>query len=485
VYSNEELDARHVSVRNTELTRFGFVGNPCTLSDLTIEQCRTVLLEFQGIEDSLMLSDLTIRDCEWGEFWNGGPVLLRGWPTLADSILIERNRMNRGLGMFNQLDMLYVDSRIPGGHVNDLTVRQNVIGDSLPAGAGEEEAYGRFIRLLDLQSLDVKNLKVLDNTIHDGIIFPTQRNNRQGMMTRFINGRPGVYTLENLEFSGNLVIDHTDFSPMSPDGYEGSQGRSLNINMGGGLADSVYLRNASFINERMPNHAPESSTIGGMSVGSVLFVDINQADHFQAENIVVRDCDDGGIMVDSHADNMIWRNVEVVDVNRRGLCIEDWNAYEGIHEISNVWISGIVEQDMYQNYPYAWCYQQPLAVYGSGEHIRVSQVTVTNSNTTTCLLGEAGWTNCMFFGNQYEHFFVPNGSSEESWFRYCNVPVEVTGEHNMRNINPVFHPAQGSPWLDPRGLFAATSDTRVALSHPSWKRTGLMSANPIFLTAGL
>lgn len=448
VFSNRDLDARRITLKNSERTRFDFAGDPCALSDLTVEQCHAVLIGLQSLADTLRLSNLKVSDCEWGEFWNTGAALVRGWPTLADSILFEGNRMNRGLGMFNQLDMLFIDSMIPGGHVNDLTVRQNVIGDSLPAGAGEEEAYGRFLRPLMLQSIDVKNLKVLDNTVHDEAIRPTQRLNRDGMMVRYLNGRGGVYSLENLEFSGNLVVDHEDFSFLDPDGYSASQGRSIHFNIGGGSVDTVYVRNASFIDERLPNHTPECSTIGGMSVGSVLYVDINQAGLFQAENIVVRDCDDGGIMVDSHADNLIWRNVEIVDVNRRGLCIEDWNAYEGIHEISNVWISGVEEQDMYQIYPYEWCYQQPISIYGSGEQIRVSQVTVVACSTTTFMSSEAVWTNCSYTDNEFDHFFNPAGHSEASWFRYCNMPVEVPGEHLILNTDPVFDTESGPPWLD-------------------------------------
>ncbi len=324
------------------------------------------------------------------------------------------------------------------------------MGDSLPPGAGEEQNYGRFIRPLLLQSLDVNHLSVLNNVVHDEVLRPAQRYNKDGVMVRYMNGRPGTYTLENLVFSGNLVVEHADFTEHDPDGYSANQGRSLEVNVGGGFADTVYIRNALFENERMPNHTPETSTIGGMSVGSVLLVDVNQAGLIQVENIVVRDCDDGGIMVDSDADNLIMRNIEIENVNRRGLCVEDWNAHQGVHELSNIWISNVHEQDMYLSYPYTWGYQHPIAVYGDGPLIRVSQVTVDSCSSTVFTLSEAEWTNCSITNTEYQFFYVPDEyCCDESWFYYSNVPQYIQGESLLINANPGFDTVLGPPWLAP------------------------------------
>jgi hypothetical protein len=449
------LIAEDVTLRNTSYGRFSLMSSSdASYRNITMEQCRSVRFGLTAADDSLHVSDVQIRNCMWGDWWSTG-VSIGSSPLVLDSLVFENNRIVKGAETSGLSSLIRIASWPRVGHFENVVVRENMVGDSIPPGAGEVNGYATWVRLLDMVGVKVKGLKVLNNVIHDAYRGPSLRYNRDGMFALFQGG--GLNTVfEDAEFANNLVVDHGEFSPNDPDGYHASQGRSIRFLLGryneeGIPTDTTLIRNLVFRNERMPNHPPETGGLGNMSVGSVLQVKTTFfSSVFKMENVIVRDCDDGGIYMFLEGQNSTVRNIQVENVARRGLCVEDWNAYEGTHEISNVWISGVQEQDMYLPYPYTWCYQQPMSVYGSGELIRVSNVTIEACSTNVFMLSEALWDNCTITNNQFNYFYSPMESCcDESYFRYSNLPVEVAGEHLMIDVDPAFDSQLGPPYLDP------------------------------------
>ncbi len=446
------LNAEDVSLRNTSHGRFSLTSSSdATYRNITMEHCRSVHFGLTAADDSLHVSDVQIRNCMWGDWWSTG-VSIDSSPLVLDSLVFEHNRIIKGAETSGLSSLMRVGSWPQTGRVENVIVRENMVGDSIPPGAGDADGYSTWVRLLDMVGINVKALKVLDNVIHDAYRGPSLRYNRDGMFALYQGA--GLNTVfEDAEFADNLVVDHGEFSPTDPDGYSASQGRSIRFLLGryneeGIPTDTTLIRNLVFQNERMPNHAPETGGIGHMSVGSVLEVKTSFfSSVLQMENVIVRDCDDGGIYMFLQGQNSTVRNIQVENVARRGLCVEDWNAYEGTHEISNVWISGVKEQDMYLPYPYEWSYQQPIAAYGSGELIRVSNVTVEACSSRVGMWGEADWDNCLFHDNQFTHFFAPAGTIESNTFNYSVLPEEMPGQSNLIGVDPIFNEEHGSPFL--------------------------------------
>jgi hypothetical protein len=458
------LSADNVSLRNTSHGRFSLTSSSdASYRKIHMEQCKSVRFGLTAADDSLHVSDVQIRNCMWGDWWSTG-VSIDSSPLLLDSLVFEHNRIVRGADNNSLVSLVRVGSYSRIGHFENVVVRENVVGDSIPPGAGEDHGYATWVRLLEMNQIRVKGLKVLDNVLHENYLLSTQRFSHNGVLSVYTGGENTVF--EDAEFANNLIIDHQAFSPSDPDGYSASQGRSIRFLLGryneeGIPTDTTLIRNLIFRNERLPNHTPETGGLGNMSVGSVLEVRTSLYQSvLQMENIIVRDCDDGGIYMFLEGQNSTVRNIQVENVARRGLCVEDWNAYEGRHEISNVWISGVKEQDMYLPYPYTWCYQQPMSVYGSGDRIRVSNVTIEACSSNVFMLSEAMWDNCTITNNQFNYFYSPMESCcDESYFRYSNLPVEVAGEHLTLDVDPVFDSQLGPPYLD-------TSSPLIDAGHP-------------------
>jgi hypothetical protein len=448
------LTAEDVSLRNTSYSIFALMSSAdASYQNIRMEQCRSVSFGLTAADDSLHVSDVQIRNCMWGDWWSTG-VSIDSSPLVLDSLVFEHNRIVRGADNNSLVSLIRVGSYPRIGHFENVLVRENMVGDSIPPGAGEDHGYATWVRLLEMNQISVNGLKVLDNVLHENYLLSTQRFSHNGVLSVYSSGENTVF--EDAEFANNLIIDHQEFSPSDPDGYNASQGRSIRFLLGryneeGIPTDTTLIRNLVFRNERMPNHTPETGGLGNMSVGSVLEVRTSLYQSvLQMENVIVRDCDDGGIYMFLQGQNSTVRNIQVENVARRGLCVEDWNAYEGTHEVSNVWISGVQEQDMYLPYPYTWCYQQPMSVYGSGELIRVSNVTIEACSTNVFMLSEALWDNCTITNNQFNYFYSPMESCcDESYFRYSNLPVEVAGEHLMIDVDPAFDSQLGPPYLDP------------------------------------
>ncbi len=448
------LSADKVLLRNTSYSRLSLTSSSeASFRNIRMEHCNAVVFGLTAAEDPLHASNVQIRNCMWGDWWSTG-VIIDSSPLFLDSLVFENNRIVRGTSNGSLISTMRISSHQAGGLLSNTLIRQNMVGDSIPQEAGEEDGYASWVRLLDLRQINVRDLRVVDNVIHDRWITQSaQRYSRRGVLALYEGGEYSIF--EDAKFANNLIVDHTEFSPSDPDGHPANQGRSIRFGLGryneqNIPTDTTIIRNVIFQNERSPNHVPEAGGIGHMSVGSVMEVNCSWWHSvLLVENITVKDCDDGGIYMFLQGANTTIRNIEVENVSRRGLFIEDWNAFEGTHEISNVWISGVHEQDMYLPYPYTWSYQQPMSVYGSGDVVQVSNVTIEACSTNVMMLSEATWINCTITDNQFNYFYSPMESCcDESFFMYSNLPVDVPGQHLMLSVDPVFDSELGAPYLD-------------------------------------
>lgn len=472
VLSNDTLLVDRVIVRRVLQSVTDFVGyNSCKISDVAIENCITVDVYAGCLFDTLSVQRLFTRECLWDGSSTGVGVNFSGYAIVADSLSFECNRIYKDAGETYSPTMVYIASSPMHGSVSNLALRDNASGDSLPEGAGED--FNQMCRMLEMHGTDVQNLEVVRNTMHLGERVGAERTGVHGPLVKSVSLGDSL-TMENLIFADNLIIDHQDYSDMDPDGYITGQGRSLYVLLGND-DPRLVLRNARFMNERLPNHAPENSGIGTISIGSTMCVDASWGTRsVLLEDIQIQNCDDGGLYVNDYATNSILRNFSIVNVNRMGLRYEAWRANLGAHEVSNGWIQGVNEQDMYLSYPYDWSLQRPISVYGTGDNLEVSQITVASCSTTSFTLSEFGWKNSLFYDNEYEHFFVPFAGPSGSTFQYCFVPEVLPGSQNLIGDAPNFDPFLGAPYLaadspcidagDPNPIYSDPEDP----ANPDW-----------------
>ncbi len=446
--SGDSLVVKDLSVRNCDLMWISLIAdsNVC-VSDFQLLDCRNVAPVIKCLSGRLSCSNLRFEDNFWMSEHAFYGVWLNGELAIIDSIQFLNNRMNLADGESSST-IARIASYSERGSVSNMIMRYNTVDDSIPEG----DSYGE---LAWLTSVNLLNSEFTDNHLH---LNPSQNASREGVeggMVKVTVLLPEEYVMQNVRFEDNLVTDRRDFSVLPDAYYPGIFGRSLYF-IGTNSADTLTIRDLYFRNERSPNIAPEYSTTAGLAgVGNTFYLQAHpNVQCLTMENINIIDCDDGGMYVESGAWNQRLSGFQIVNVNRMGLLYDAYNADQGIHEISNGWIHNIVEQLAYMPYPYIWSIQRPAVITQDGDHLQLSNVTITDCFTNCFMITNAEWRNSIFSGNTYDHLFVPYYGDLGSSFSYCNLQEEMPGSFNQLDQDPLFDGAQppmlsqSSPCID-------------------------------------
>ena len=260
-------------------------------------------------------------------------------------------------------------------------------------------------------------------------------------------GEEGAQRLEDLLFENNFVDDLDDYSDLHPlKAPYMNLGREIYGTSQSGLSFSnVVIRNS-----QQPNHTPELYAPAYMTrstSGCCMYV---YADRVTMKDILLENCDDGGIEIHGTVDYESYENIVLRDVRRSGF------KYGRQATFRNVLIENV---DAVDNYMYLTpsnlsdTEQSALYSYCSNTNVQLYNVTITECDGMRRPIrfrqGEPTvFTvfNSILTGNTYE--MLSEGDLAATW-SHCYVQEAVEGEGNLLGNDPLFDPERGIPFLAP------------------------------------
>ncbi len=398
-----------------------------TARDVRVQNCFNVsggVLRIQG--DTLVARNIYISDNLNQGTDNGNANSIYGVSYLdIDSLYIQRNRVffqGDGAGTVSSYD----------GTVRNLHVTDNVVGDSLV-----QDARGMIF--------EVNNVDVIDSEFSRNVILngPVEGGEApwSGNVVSSGAGRDTV-RWRNCRFEDNFTHDPDDYSQIQ--NPRPNIARALLLNSGN---DNEYIemRDCVFRNNRQPNHAPEwaGMDLWHRSVGSTVeFVSSGPGKHYELHNILMEDCDDGGIWIDDGPSGVIMNQVVVRRTNRFAVQIVGPDTLSMV----NCLFEDITEQDNYIPFPYTDSYQDVLTAGVVPGETSLHNVTVTNCSMSKLFTGPLDFRNSIVWGNDYD--VLSDQWYEAPEFSTSIVQPGMTGSNNTLE-DPLFDEELGVPYLSP------------------------------------
>jgi hypothetical protein len=280
-------------------------------------------------------------------------------------------------------------------------------------------------------------------------------------------------TIEGVEISHNVVIDHANYwaiiEALGPDDIGPNHaGRALFLLLGD--TRQAIVRNCIFHDNRMTAVIPETNSPLGL--GSTVRIEggsenIPWRTRLLVENCSFTDNDEGCLQIFGHSRSEV-RNCVIRGPHRYGL----WLGTE-LCEVENVQIDSVRARD----FACTWLPSHQAAVvfaavYGSPQQTEVRNLTITNSSVRNLLIGDiveypqSIMRNCLIANNSFQHLeahwgIIPYDQPIE--FLSCFLPVEPTvGDGNLIGLDPGFDPELGYPFLANTSVCIDSGDSSLA-----------------------
>jgi len=366
--------------------------------------------------------NILVRDCFITESSTSNLFMLSADFITADSIVSMNNRTNQSVSGVTIYPRPYSDSQ-----VSRLYVRNNISGDSL-AGGGD--------RAVELWNCSLYDSEITGNvSIHGGTRYGS------AVWLDYRSDDPeDTLHIENCVISDNLEVDIDDYSDAGPSHVYGANlGRALFLD---GDPYHAVLRNLIFRNNRQPNHVPEHMDEFGVvqGLGNTVYTSLNSRANVWAENIVVEDCDDGGLIIGA-PDTAYYHNIVVTNTSRFG-----FSPIAGLHgEACNIWIHGIEALDYIPGY-----YTDQRAFWPS-RILNTHNVTITGCTMPYLFGRNSRVDNAVLWGNEYQSLVWPDSNlwypaERPPEFTYSLLQEWAPGEGNIV-ADPLFDEELGLPYL--------------------------------------
>jgi hypothetical protein len=320
----------------------------------------------------------------------------------------------------------------------------NLGGDTLAI-----PGHNMITALFSIQNARIEDGRIAGNVMHLWAATPTSMAaaNYPLMRLQYYSDLDSA-RVTRCVFENNLVLDHDFYSLNPTNSQPNNDGRSLGVIVNGNAQRHVRrleIDHLLFRNERQPNHVPEVSAIMTESVGSAFEVvaPSSLVEMIHIHDIVMDGIDDGGMYLGLGATTNVVERVTLRDVKRMGIFAGQTQAQD--HQIRNIFVDGVVEQDMYLSYPYAWSMQSALLITDA---FVTSNITVVNSNLTNLLCTYGPSTGILTANNTYSYFNNPSGAIYGNpSFAYSFADQTLPGTGNLTGSDPHFDNLLGAPWL--------------------------------------
>jgi len=366
---------------------------------------------------------------------SGEPVNISALYVYADSIFIYRNHAwahtcGASIGAYEAGEIHHVDARL------------NISGEVF-------SGYGCSRGVLGTQNCSIYDSQFSDNQV---ILIQNPDNPDLGAIGANVlnvsSFAGDTVRVENCEFVNNYVDDQDDYTNSATN----PQPNLARVLYGTGQNSHLHFENLLFQDNRQPNIAPDKPhDFAGSGGISCVFV-INGADNVSvsAKDIYIHDNDDGGINFYNCADVSL-NNVEVVNTPRLGIFI--YPEHPCTVQVDNIFIKGVITQDMFHPWPYNWSYHGGLTLVSRISAIG-SNITITDCDLPYILATSSSadpepqkLSNCIITGNSFVDFQKYNVNSNPIEFHYSYIQEEVFGSGNIIGNDPLFDPDLGAPFL--------------------------------------
>jgi hypothetical protein len=378
-----------------------------------------------------------------------------------DSLVFRRNRgaVSGATGGVLKSWAFPPDYEPVHGVIRNLVMEDNVLGDSTHT---EWDSSINYPSMLTTEGYCIDGAMVSDNTV---ILTPGPDSPAWGVMEanliRIDSQVTDSFTLRNMRFENNLVIDLDDNDALSS--HWANEGRCLRIEPNGYdffLVDSlVFDRN---LVSSLFTELPYGGSFGDdVDVGSVFQIrstlPLVGEPPKQFRNLVFVGNQDGGLRAKDEGDLRL-SNVQLIDMHRQGLDLQAQRV-----ELDNVLVDGCE--------PYAalasYSEQMPLRLEVTDSSL-VRNCTILNCTTPYVVMAGlrlpdsppgpvVRFENCLFAGNEYDRFeaLIVNYTDTPGWnpyvsgeFTHCLLQEEPdVGADNLIGVDPRFDPAWGVPYL--------------------------------------
>ncbi|MCB1047635.1 MAG: right-handed parallel beta-helix repeat-containing protein [Calditrichaeota bacterium] len=280
-------------------------------------------------------------------------------------------------------------------------------------------------------------------------------------------------TIESVEVSHNVVIDHANYwaivADFGPDDFgPNHEGRALYLLLGD--TRQAIVHNCIFHDNRLSAVIPETNQ--SFSLGSTVRIEggienIPWRTRLLVENCSFTDNDEGCLQIFGHSRSEV-RNCVIRGPHRYGLWLDS-----DIGLVENVLIDSVQARD----FANTWLPSHQAAVvfyssYDSPQQTEVRNLTITNSGVRNLLVGDIAdypqsiVRNSLIANNSFQHLeahwgIIPNDQPIE--FLSCSLPVAPTaGEGNIIGMDPGFDPELGYPFLARTSVCIDSGDSSMA-----------------------
>ncbi len=324
------------------------------------------------------------------------------------------------------------------GELRNLQVINNLVGNTTPS---EHSATASVVRIWNV---NLYESSLSGNEMHltpDNQPNPSFVNIRGPLLWTNYTLPVDTARIQDCVFENNLLVDHDDYSEVTYTPNP-SKGRSLYVTSNATDLQHIELRSLSFRNNRQPNHCPEYGGNQWWGVSGDVYLDLStNLESISVHNVLMEDIDDGGMIVFPFGSPRVEiDNIAMRRVNRMGFWLN--GSYEEDVSVSNLMFDSIIEQDLYNPYPFTYSAQR--VVWTGRTPIR--NVTVSNCNLSMLFSVAGGLENSIIVGNEFQLLNNPI-IDDPLPFQYCLSNVELNGEGNILSGDPMFSTETGMPFL--------------------------------------
>jgi hypothetical protein len=454
-------------------SRKGFVE----ISDVTLIDCS---FDNLGIGTTAVTQDgqvfNNIRAINQNIGSGGGLTFFSGFYDIDSAFVIMKNIEISG-SSFHQRQTLYISSSATHLQLDSLTFHHNrttnpeayssnmliraTQGGTLRHLHMHDNVSGDSTSQIGQTLLRMEGMDLVDSHIHDNRVILPPNPDPSGTGGNSVSGAMvlawlGTRRFENLVFENNRVEDLDDYSNHVPaNAYYRNWGRELAV-----IADTIRVRNVLVRNSRQPNACPEIYSPADIDLsgpGSTLLFSARKT---TIENILLEDCDDGGISMGGDSvwvDNVVLRNVGRMAFNV-GRYEFPWAP--PYRRLRNVHIENVDASDNFL-WPQHQHYSQQAVLFidvlmGVGGQVPVvdlENVTVTGCGGMRHLFNfyqplTLNVRNCVFWDNSYEQLVEWQFPIVQNWSNSV-LEEDLPGEGNLIGVDPLFDPVRGAPYLSP------------------------------------
>ncbi len=363
-----------------------------------------------------------------------------------DSVFIRNNQLE------GSLSLLEVQGP---GTIRHLFVEDNYCGPSI----------GEFGSVVRIEHCSIRDSYFRNNTVELWNQWNSDPYSRGGSLLVHRLSDEDSIVVANLEFSNNTYLDPDDYSLEQLTVDLQAQDFSIyptngRVYHGSFVGQPSYYRmdSCQFVDNFCPVILPEvNMAFGGKKVGSTVRIGDNDSDDAEGtvcilQNLRFENCDDGALEVLNPAETLHIRNVKIIDCNRMGMAVKNYNGPNMSTRIKNVYVRNLQKQWAFMTSPWPWSVQSPL-IFGSREEngAEVSNMTVIDSDVVLlsgCYHLDGAhhrMRNSLFWNNSFESSYSP---AITDWdYSHCLLPEERPGPGNLLEVDPLFETELGQPWL--------------------------------------